>query len=64
MFETNVATHPIFIDLGYSQRDKRGEYICGDAFKFRKLQDGNRLTAVLSDGLGSGVKANILSSMT
>lgn len=64
MFESSVATDPIFIDLGYSQRDKRGEYICGDAFKFRKLKDGSRLTAVLSDGLGSGVKANILSSMT
>lgn len=55
---------PIFIDLGFSQRNKHGEYICGDAFKFRKSPDGDRITAVLSDGLGSGVKANILSSMT
>lgn len=55
---------PIFIDLGFSQRNKHGEYICGDAFKFRKSADGSRITAVLSDGLGSGVKANILSSMT
>ena len=64
MTEPELKSQPIFIDLGFSQRNKHGEYICGDAFKFRKSQDGNRITAVLSDGLGSGVKANILSSMT
>lgn len=50
--------------MGFSQCCKYGESICGDAFKFQKSEDGLRLTAVLSDGLGSGVKANILSSMT
>jgi len=62
--ESNDAAGSIFIDLGFSQRNKHGEDICGDAFKFRKSPDGSRITAVLSDGLGSGVKANILSSMT
>lgn len=63
---TEITRKPvsIFIDLGFSQRCKYGEFICGDAFKFQKSPDGSRLTAVLSDGLGSGVKANILSSMT
>lgn len=55
---------PLHIDLGYSQRCKYGENICGDAFKFQKNDDGGRVVAVLSDGLGSGVKANILASMT
>lgn len=54
---------PLFIDLGFTQRNKHGEDICGDAFKFLKNNDG-RVLAVLSDGLGSGVKANILASMT
>lgn len=58
----NPAT--LFVDLGYSQRCKHGEDICGDAFKYRKSDDDARLVAVLSDGLGSGVKANILASMT
>jgi serine/threonine protein phosphatase PrpC len=43
---------------------KKHQNICGDAFKFKKLRDENRVIAVLSDGLGSGVKANILASMT
>lgn len=54
---------PFFIDLGFSQRNRHGEEICGDAFKFLKNDDG-RVIAVLSDGLGHGVKANILASMT
>ncbi|MDD3585974.1 MAG: SpoIIE family protein phosphatase [Thermoguttaceae bacterium] len=55
---------PFFIDLGYSQRFATGEDICGDAFKYQKGHDDGRVIAVLSDGLGSGVKANILASMT
>ncbi|MGL4595817.1 MAG: SpoIIE family protein phosphatase [Thermoguttaceae bacterium] len=53
----------LFIDLGFTQCFKDREDICGDAFKFQKTDDG-RVIAVLSDGLGSGVKANILASMT
>jgi serine/threonine protein phosphatase PrpC len=55
---------PLFVDLGFSQCQKHGQDICGDAFKFRKLPDEGRIIAALSDGLGSGVKANILASMT
>ncbi len=58
------AIPSIFIDLGYSQRCKAGESICGDSFKFQKSGDLGKVVAVLSDGLGSGVKANILASMT
>ena len=58
-----AETPELFIDLGFAQYCKHGERICGDAFKFQKCGDG-RVFAVLSDGLGSGVKANILASMT
>jgi serine/threonine protein phosphatase PrpC len=54
----------LFCDLGFKQHQKHGQDICGDAFKYEKLLDENRIIAVLSDGLGSGVKANILASMT
>ncbi len=60
----NSLPTKLFIDLGFVQRRKHGENICGDAFKFIRTGEGSCLVAVLSDGLGSGVKANILSSMT
>ena len=59
-----MISGPLFVDIGFSQRCKRGENICGDAFKFCRVPEENRIILVLSDGLGSGIKANILSSMT
>jgi serine/threonine protein phosphatase PrpC len=55
---------PLFVDMGYCQCRKHGQDTCGDAFKYRKIPEEHRLVAVLSDGLGSGVKANILATMT
>ena len=40
------------------------EDVCGDDFLFERLEAENRHLAVLSDGLGSGIKANLLASMT
>jgi hypothetical protein len=53
----------LFTEIECCQEKKHGENICGDAFAYCKEEDGRVLT-VLSDGLGSGVKANILASMT
>ncbi len=53
-----------FIDIAHSQQQKYSEEICGDVFLTQKVSEENRTIAVLSDGLGSGVKANILASMT
>lgn len=53
-----------FIEVDYSQRQKHGQDICGDAFYCYKTPGDGRVIVVLSDGLGSGVKANILASMT
>ena len=54
----------IFIDVDYFQKKKRGEAAAGDVFLAQKDHSGNRIVATLSDGLGSGVKANVLATLT
>lgn len=54
----------LFIDIYCSQRNCKDERICGDTFLFNRLNSGNRSIVVLSDGMGHGVKANILSTLT
>ncbi len=54
----------LFLEVDFAQRAKAGQATCGDCFMSRRVDGEERLMAVLSDGLGSGVKANILSSMT
>ena len=54
----------LFIEIESCQRNMHGEDICGDYFKTHKLIEENRVISVLSDGLGHGIKANILSTMT
>ncbi|EFL49668.1 protein serine/threonine phosphatase [Solidesulfovibrio fructosivorans JJ]] len=54
----------VFVEVEAAQRNRYGEDICGDAFKTLRLADEGRIIAVLSDGLGHGVKASILSLMT
>ncbi|MDD3822972.1 MAG: SpoIIE family protein phosphatase [Sphaerochaetaceae bacterium] len=54
----------IFIDVDYSQTYKAGQRIGGDVFLQSKEEKGNRVVCTLSDGLGSGVKANVLANLT
>ena len=53
-----------FIDIGSYQTQKKGEDCFGDTVYAKKIPEEQRIIGILSDGLGSGVKANILSSMT
>ena len=60
----NLATENLFIDTGYSQCCHYDEKACGDAVAFKRIPAEERLLAVLADGLGHGLKANILALMT
>ncbi len=53
-----------FIEVNSQQRNHHGERICGDVFLSVNVREENRIITVLSDGMGSGVKANILATLT
>lgn len=52
------------IEVFCQQKNHEGERICGDVFVSRRIREENRTIAVLSDGMGHGVKANILATLT
>lgn len=54
----------MFIDIACNQLKKYNQNAFGDYFVSKRYPDEAKLIAVLSDGLGSGIKANILSCMT
>ena len=54
----------LFVEIESFQFTKTGQAACGDDIQVKVLKDENRYLAVLSDGLGSGVKAHILANMT
>jgi hypothetical protein len=50
------------LDVHYQSLNNVGEELCGD--QIRMLKSGNKTRVVLCDGLGHGVKANILASLS
>lgn len=56
-------TNNLCTEIGYNSLFKYGEELCGDHIEVVE-QGENSTVIVLADGLGSGVKANILSTLT
>jgi hypothetical protein len=52
----------LYYEWGFKQLYKHGEELCGDSIAVSRSNDS--ITLALSDGLGSGVKANILATLT
>ncbi len=53
-----------FVEMECCQITKDGQSACGDDFQWERLENEGRNIAVLSDGLGSGIKASLLANMT
>lgn len=54
----------LFMENGFISLIKYGEELCGDRVMVKTQNPKGDFTMVLADGLGSGVKANILSTLT
>lgn len=52
------------IDVDCVQVSKQDYQVCGDSFLSRKIKSEDRTIVALSDGLGSGIKANVLATLT
>lgn len=52
------------IDVDSAQVSHHNYYCCGDSFLTHRVQEESRVVSILSDGLGSGAIASVLSSLT
>lgn len=53
-----------FIEVDCQQKNHDGERICGDIFLSGKVKEEGRIVVVLSDGMGHGIKASVLATLT
>lgn len=61
---SDITPGGTFIEVGNYQLFKAGQGAGGDSFLSQKHDTDGRVITVLSDGLGSGIKAGVLSTLT
>ena len=62
MATTNNSSYHVEIDV--QQKRPTGEIACGDVFQSTILRNEGRTILVLSDGIGHGIKASVLATLT
>jgi hypothetical protein len=53
-----------YIEINCQQKNHSEERVCGDVFLSKRIKEEGRYIIVLSDGLGHGIKANMLAILT
>ncbi len=57
--------HPDYhVEIDVQQKKPKGQIACGDVFHSRIIKEEGRTVLVMSDGIGHGVKANVLATLT
>ena len=62
MMTTNNPDYHVEIDV--QQKRPKGEIACGDVFQSNIIKEEGRTILVLSDGIGHGIKASVLATLT
>jgi len=62
MATTVIPDYHVEIDV--QQKRPRGEIACGDVFQSSIVREEGRTILVLSDGIGHGIKASVLATLT
>lgn len=52
------------VEINVQQKRPKGEMACGDIFKSNIFKEEDRTILVLSDGIGHGIKASVLATLT
>ena len=53
-----------YVEIDVQQKKPEGEIACGDVFQSSIIKEEGRTILVLSDGIGHGIKANVLATLT
>jgi len=59
-----MDTNRTFVEVDYYLCSKDRQSVAGDVFLSHRIPDQQRTICVLADGLGSGIKANVLATLT
>lgn len=59
-----TATPDYHVEIDVQQKRPRGENACGDVFQSSIVREEGRTILVFSDGIGHGIKASVLATLT